>query len=120
MNRSDTSVSKDPLPLGEGPDFTEPWQAEAFALAVHLNRQGLFTWNEWAQALGAELHRPEAAADAGDYYQHWLTALERLLEEKRLADGETVRMLAAAWRRAARATPHGTAISLDNDPERAF
>ena len=29
----------------EGPVFAEPWQAQAFALAVKLSEQGYFTWN---------------------------------------------------------------------------
>src|ERR1700676_1904995 len=34
-----------------GPIFAEPWQAEAFALAVRLSAQGHFTWKEWASPL---------------------------------------------------------------------
>lgn len=33
--------------------FAEPWQARAFALTVHLQERGLFTWTEWTEALGA-------------------------------------------------------------------
>ena len=39
----------------EGPVFAEPWQAQAFALAVKLSEQGHFTWKEWAAALADEL-----------------------------------------------------------------
>ena len=43
------------LPRDEGgPVFAEPWQAQAFALAVKLSEQGHFTWKEWAAALGEE------------------------------------------------------------------
>jgi hypothetical protein len=36
------------LPRDEGePVFAEPWQAQAFALAVKLSEQGHFTWKEW-------------------------------------------------------------------------
>lgn len=31
--------------------FAEPWQAQAFALVVHLHSKGAFTWREWASAL---------------------------------------------------------------------
>ena len=68
--------------------FREPWQAQAFALAVQLSAEGHFTWSEWAAALAAQL---EAAAQRGTpddgsrYYEHWLAALERLVEHKRLA-----------------------------------
>src|ERR1700760_1807545 len=44
------------LPRDEGgPVFAEPWQAQAFALALKLSEQGHFTWKEWAEALAAEL-----------------------------------------------------------------
>jgi len=40
------------LPRDEdGPVFAEPWQAQAFALALQLHEQGAFTWTEWAAAL---------------------------------------------------------------------
>ena len=35
--------------------FAEPWQAQAFALAVKLSEQGHFTCKEWAAALAGEL-----------------------------------------------------------------
>ena len=66
------------------PVFREPWEARAFAMAVALNERGLFTWSEWAQVLGAEI----AAAgpdDATPYYQHWLTALEKISAQKGLS-----------------------------------
>src|SRR5260370_13609773 len=51
------------LPRDEGgPVFAEPWQAQAFALAVRLSAQGHFTWSEWAAALAEEL---KAAANRG-------------------------------------------------------
>ena len=71
-----------------GPVFAEPWQAQAFALAVKLSEQGHFTWKEWAAALAHEL---QAAANRGDpddgsrYYEHWLAALERLVTAKGLS-----------------------------------
>ena len=55
--------------------FAEPWQARAFALTLELHRQGAFTWPQWSAALGARI----AAADGGEYYEHWLEALEALL-----------------------------------------
>jgi hypothetical protein len=32
----------------DGPVFREPWEAQAFAMALALHARGLFTWNEWA------------------------------------------------------------------------
>jgi nitrile hydratase accessory protein len=96
--------------------FAEPWQAEAFALTVALHERGIFSWSEWAQALSAETGKPDAAADGGDYYAHWLAALEALLVAKGVTQASAVDALAAAWERAAHATPHGTPIRLENDP----
>ena len=102
----------------EDPVFDEPWQAEAFALTVALHEKGLFSWGEWAEALSAEVGRPDAATDGHDYYSHWLRALEKLLAGKGVARAVEVDGLAAAWQRAAHATPHGKPILLENDPER--
>ncbi|HYZ73379.1 MAG TPA: nitrile hydratase accessory protein, partial [Chthoniobacterales bacterium] len=45
------------LPQDKGePVFAEPWQAQAFALAVKLSEQGHFTWKEWASALANQLN----------------------------------------------------------------
>src|SRR5258708_38614860 len=41
----------------DGPVFREPWEAQAFAMALALHARGLVTWNEWAAALAAEIHR---------------------------------------------------------------
>ena len=69
-------------------------------------------------ALSAEVKKPEAAADGHDYYDRWLAALEKLLVAKGVAQTPEVDALAAAWERAAHATPHGKPILLENDPQR--
>jgi nitrile hydratase accessory protein len=106
------------LPRDEGgPVFAEPWQAQAFALAVKLSAQGHFTWKEWAAALAAEL---KAATDRGEpddgsrYYHHWLAALERLVAEKRLSDPAAMLARKEAWAEAYRRTPHGKPVDLAN------
>lgn len=111
--------AKTDLPGLDEPVFAEPWQAEAFALVVALHERGLFTWAEWAEALSAEVKSPDAAGDGHDYYEHWLSALEKLLAAKGVAGRPEVDALAGAWQRAAHATPHGKPILLENDPERA-
>lgn len=102
----------------DAPAFCEPWEAQAFALAVALQDRGVFSAAEWADALGAQVHRKDAAEDGHDYYEHWLAALETLLARKGLASSSAVDDLAAAWERAAHATPHGQPIRLENDPHR--
>src|ERR1700733_7829961 len=69
----------------EGPVFREPWEAQAFAMALALHERGIFTWSEWADALSSEIKRAQAAGDpdTGEtYYRHWLAALERLIAVK--------------------------------------
>lgn len=118
-----------------GPVFAEPWQAQAFAMAVKLSEQGHFTWKEWAAALAAEL---KAAADRGEsdvepkspvrrasaviddgsrYYEHWLAALEKLVIEKHLSDGAALAERKAAWVQAYLRTPHGKPVLLTPSDE---
>lgn len=95
--------------------FAEPWQAQAFALAVKLSEQGYFTWPEWSAALAAEL---KAAAGRGEpddgshYYNHWLAALERLVASKGLTDPQAMHARKEAWAEAYRRTPHGKPVEL--------
>jgi nitrile hydratase accessory protein len=93
--------------------FSEPWEAQAFAMTVKLHERGVFTWNEWAETLGAEIKaHPQAS-----YYECWLAALEHLVEEKSLIAHDEREQRIAAWDRAARATPHGQPIELSQGSE---
>lgn len=117
------SVSLSDLPRlprdEEGPVFAEPWQAQAFALAVTLSQQGHYTWKEWAAALAEEL---QAAARRGEpddgsrYYEHWLAALETLVAKKGLADPAALLTRKHAWAAAYRKTPHGRPVELRHSP----
>ena len=101
----------------DGPVFREPWEAQAFAMTLRLYQQGLFTWPEWAEVLAAEIKRAQEDGDPdiGDtYYHHWLNALESLVNEKGVADTETLDRYQTAWRHAAERTPHGAPIELEN------
>lgn len=104
------------LPRDEGgPVFAEPWQAQAFAMAVRLSEEGHFSWKEWAATLAEEL---KCAADRGEsddgshYYEHWLSALERLVTAKGLSDQSALLARKAAWADAYRHTPHGKPVEL--------
>jgi nitrile hydratase accessory protein len=97
------------------PAFAEPWQAQAFALAVELSAQGHFTWAEWTAALGEELKAAAARGDADDgtsYYLHWLAALEKLVTERGLAEQAALERRKDAWADAYRHTPHGAPVEL--------
>jgi len=122
LNQPDRTQSSDKLtalpqlPRDEGgPVFAEPWQAQAFAMAVKLSEQGHFTWKEWAATLAEEL---KSAADRGEpddgshYYEHWLAALERLVTAKGLSDPGAMLARKEAWADAYRHTPHGKPVEL--------
>jgi nitrile hydratase accessory protein len=122
LSRPDTNLQPEVLAAlprlprdGDGPVFAEPWQAEAFALAVRLSAQGHFTWKEWAAALADELKvdtRLGHPDDGSRYYHCWLTALERIVVDKQLTDGPALRACKEAWAEAYRGTPHGKPVEL--------
>ena len=99
----------------EGPVFHEPWEAEAYAMAVALHERGLFSWGEWAAVLGEEIKRAQASGDpdTGEtYYRHWLAALERIVAEKGITNPAALARYRDAWDHAADRTPHGMPIVL--------
>jgi nitrile hydratase accessory protein len=119
MHGSERLAALPPLPRDEaGPVFAEPWQGQAFALAVRLSEEGYFTWKEWAAALAREIR---AAADRGEsddgsrYYHHWLAALEGLIAAKQLSDPAAMLARKEAWADAYRRTPHGNPVELNKN-----
>jgi nitrile hydratase accessory protein len=116
MPDADSGASLLRVPRDQGgPVFEEPWQAQAFALAVKLAEQGRFTWQEWADALAAELKAAELRGEPDDgthYYEHWLAALERLVTEKGLSGPAELEERKEAWADAYRHTPHGKPVVL--------
>ncbi len=104
------------LPPGQQePVFREPWEAQAFAITVALHRRGLFSWNEWAEELGAQIKRAQAQGDpdlGATYYHHWLAAIEALVQRKGIANHHLLTQYQQAWGRAADRTPHGEPIVL--------
>lgn len=101
------------------PVFFEPWQAKAFAMTLALHEKGLFSWTEWAEALGracAESDMPlrgSAEAHARAYFTAWLTALEDILSARGLFSADILREVTQTWHRAAEATPHGSPIHYE-------
>ena len=99
----------------EGPVFREPWEAQAFALAVSLHERGAFTWTEWATTLCEEIKKAQVAGDpdTGEtYYHHWLNTLERIVAAKGLTDAQQLARTRDAWEHACERTSHGTPIEL--------
>ncbi len=99
----------------EGPVFAEPWQAQAFALAVQLHAVGAFSWSQWAETLATELEAAEARGspdDGSHYYEHWLAALENLVTGRGLLAPPALAERKVAWARAYERTPHGRPVEL--------
>lgn len=119
MNNSVHLLALPAIPKdNDGPVFTEPWQAQAFSMAVTLHEQGCFSWKEWADYLSREI---KVAAtrddpDLGDtYYHHWLAALEQLLMDKGVTSTIELQTRKQQWDVAARATEHGKPIVLNTN-----
>jgi len=99
----------------EPPVFAEPWEAQAFALAVRLSEEGYFTWKEWTATLADEIKNARDRGETDDgtrYYHFWLAALERLVMAKGLTDQPSLLARKEAWADAYRHTPHGKPVEL--------
>jgi len=99
------------------PVFREPWEAQAFALALRLHEQGHFSWKEWADALSTEIAEATNRGEDNsgeNYYRHWLRALESLVTQSGLASKADLDARQQAWQRAHENTPHGEPVALAN------
>ncbi|HEX9343343.1 MAG TPA: hypothetical protein VF995_06985 [Actinomycetota bacterium] len=70
------------VPIGDEEDiepFHADWEARVFALQAVLGRQGLFTTDEFRDAIERMPVREYLRAG---YYERWLVALETLLRER--------------------------------------
>jgi nitrile hydratase accessory protein len=109
------SPSRPSHPEPAAASFAEPWQAHAFACAIQLSRNGLFTWTEWVQAFSAEIaSHPAQPGEASEsaYYRQWLATLERLVCLKAPVGETEIEARAEIWRRAYLNTPHGRPVEL--------
>ena len=99
------------------PRFEAPWQAQAFAIVLHLSRAGYFDWTEWVEVFSAEIAHHPACAGEGEtdaYYRQWLAALDRILIDRGLLNPEDAQERMSAWRAAYLSTPHGQPVALLN------
>ena len=100
----------------ENTAFSEPWEAQAFAIVVTLSDSGYFTWEEWSNTLAETISHAGAdggPSDGSDYYVNWVTALEQILKHKNLADALSLASLKAEWEQAYKLTPHGKPVFLN-------
>lgn len=102
------------------PVFTEPWHAQVFALTVHLNEAGHFTWSEWVNRFSTVLRQLGVKRDLNggdDYFHAWLETLEALLRDAGMASAAQMEQTRAAWEQAYLATPHGAPVTLPYTPD---
>ena len=121
---ADLIAQLDQIPRDEdGPVFSAPWEASAFALAVRLSEEGRFTWPEWVAFLADEIQRAQLEGDpelGNTYYHHWVAALESICAAKLLIGFDEMDLRKGIWRKAYLNTPHGKPIELSaafNDRE---
>jgi nitrile hydratase accessory protein len=62
--------------------FDAPWQGRVLGMAVALSERGLFPWEEFRQALIAEVAAAEARGGEFRYYDAWLAAFECVLARR--------------------------------------
>ncbi len=98
------------------PIFDEPWHAQVFAITVHLNETGLFSWPEWAEQFGATLarHGVDRSLNGGsDYFAAWLDTLTGMMTTAGVTDAGALETMRANWEAAYLRTPHGAPVHLD-------
>jgi nitrile hydratase len=66
-----------------GEPFHHEWEARVFALNSVLLRDGVYTLDEFRDAIE---RMPAPAYHESSYYERWLHAIETLLAEKRVLD----------------------------------
>ncbi len=86
--------------------FEAPWQGRVFGMARTLCAQGHFEWEEFQTQLISVIGSWDRDADGADeyrYYDHFLIALENLLQIKGLINQSVL----DSRTRAFAARPHG-------------
>jgi nitrile hydratase len=85
--------------------FQDPWEGEAFAMAVALCESGHYPWSEFQAHLITAISTAEQQElppeSRPTYYECWLTALEALLIEKEILAKEKIDQRASWLARAA-------------------
>ena len=97
------------------PWFEEVWHAQLFAMTVHLNERGNFTWQDWMDNFNMVLHVRglENSQNGGnDYFVAWLDALESFLSQKGIADLGDLSNLQRELQGAYLAAPHGSLVNV--------
>jgi nitrile hydratase accessory protein len=102
--------------LDGGPAFSEPWQAEAFALTMQLSRAGIFAWSEWVDTFSEEIRNSPQSPDEnvnGAYYRQGMQALEKIAYRYGLLSHDEIQDYQEHWRRSYYHTEHGKPVKFD-------
>jgi nitrile hydratase len=101
--------------------FQDPWEGEAFAMAVALCEQGKYPWSDFQRHLIAQIaaaDRPEVRPDARPtYYESWLAALEAVLVENKILAKKRIDHRATWLARAASGTTARSFMQMGWDME---
>ncbi|HUY28153.1 MAG TPA: nitrile hydratase accessory protein [Candidatus Binataceae bacterium] len=85
-----------------GEIFSAPWEARAFAIALGLSEAGVFSWDEFRARLIEEIgaadrvRERDGTSSHGEYYQHFLRAIERTAADKGIASAAEVALRLSA------------------------
>ena len=83
--------------------FEAPWQGRVFGVARALCEQGYYEWDEFRERLIDEIDTWDVSAGEYHYFDHFLAALTRLLDEKSLCAGVDIEHRSEEFA----ARPHG-------------
>jgi nitrile hydratase accessory protein len=82
--------------------FDSPWESRAFGIARALSHSGALDYERFRAALVEEIHGETQRT----YYEHWQTALERVLAEAGLVEPADLEARAEAHASVLRSSHH--------------
>lgn len=121
MNELEQYLEIPELPRNEeGPMFAEPWQLTAFSIVVNLHERGHFEWREWVNYLSDEiaLGKTYGSTDLNTiYYNQWLAALEKFVNDKGLSSFDELVARKEQWRHVDEHRDFGKPLDLNSHPD---
>jgi nitrile hydratase accessory protein len=80
--------------------FQEPCEGRMFAMAVSLNKKGLYDWAEFTEKLSEEISIAEKKDPQHEtekyYYEHWQKAFEKILIQNNIVTTEELTQIVQA------------------------
>ena len=98
--------------------FQNPWHGQIFAITVQLSENGNFSWTEFVEIFGISLKEARLKLSDldgnDDYFNCWLTALEKIIILKKIGDTDILSLLKDDWSKAYLSTPHGKPVKINS------